>query len=106
MGFARSPINWRGQPRLFRGSCGAMLPPVAAASSIGQRLRNGMRIALLVAQSRRNWRSTLRYEAMFRTGWLVWSRLPVELRSTDPWYRGRNVGMDRGSIGDGLERGA
>jgi hypothetical protein len=82
-----------------------MPPPVAAAWSIGQRLRNGMRIVLPGGRSGLNWRATRRSGGTCRTGWPVGSWRPAGQRSGGRWCRGRAVGTDDGSIGDGLGPG-
>ena len=71
----RSLAGSGGRPRRSRESCGAMLPPEAAAWSIVRRPRNGTPSARLAVQSRRSLRATRHCEPTSTNGWLASSSL-------------------------------
>ncbi len=102
----RSLAGSAGRHRRSRGSCAATLPPEVAVWSIVRRRRSGTPSDPLVARSRRSSCSTRHCAPMWRNDWLASSWLRAELLFPARPCPGKDVGMDRGRIGDGPGPGA
>ena len=105
---ARSLAGSAVQRRPSRGSCAAMLRPVAGCWSIGPRPRSGTPIDV---PSARRWPSspaTTRYRSTCRTGLPGWSPRPTARRCPVPRFAGSDAVTGAARTGDGqvVESGA